>query len=97
MMMFWDGLLMRPPSAFLPDLMAMQSSPVEKLQSLISTSVHDSGSQPSVFGADSRLALAPVIVILWTVTLLQSTGWTCHMGEFFNVTPSIKMFSQRYG
>src|SRR5215471_18028551 len=95
--MFCDGRLTRRPSAFLPDLIAMQSSPVEKLQSLISTSVHDSGSQPSVFGADSRLALAPVIVMLRTMTLAQSTGWTCHMGEFFSVTPSINTFWQRYG
>src|SRR5215510_7092248 len=94
---FCEGTLTRRPSAFLPDLMAMQSSPVEKAQSLIRTSVHDSGSQPSVFGADSRFSPAPVIVIFRTITLAHSTGWTCHMGEFFRITPSINMFLQRYG
>src|SRR5258708_24294730 len=99
---FWmgrcsEGTLTRLPSAFLPALIAMQSSPVLKSQSLISTSVHDSGSQPSVLGPDSRLMLPPVIVIFCTVTLVQSTGWTCHIGEFFRVTPSISTFLQRYG
>src|SRR5665213_726796 len=38
------------PSRLRPDLMAMQSSPVLKLQLSIRTSVHESGSQPSLFG-----------------------------------------------
>src|SRR6266481_5311116 len=94
---FSEGTLTRRPSAFLPALIAMQSSPVLKSQFLINTSVHDSGSQPSVLGPDSRLILPPVIVILCTVTFVQSTGWTCHIGEFFRVTPSINTFLQRYG
>ena len=95
MTMFWEGTRNRRPSAFLPELMAMQSSPVSKSQSLMSTSAQDSGSQPSVLGAESRLGLAPVIVIPRTVTLEQSTGCTCHMGEFLSVTPSMSTFLQR--
>src|SRR5215813_4105647 len=97
MTMFCDGTLTRRPSAFLPALIAMQSSPVSNLQLRIKTSVHDSGSQPSVLGPDSRFSLAPVIVMSSTVTFVHSTGCTCHIGEFLSVTPEINTFLQRYG
>ena len=49
-MMFSLGTFTRRPSALRPDLIAMQSSPVSNAQRSISTSRHDSGSQPSLFG-----------------------------------------------
>src|SRR5260370_26576422 len=88
MTMLREGVLVLRPSAFLPDLMAMQSSPVLKKQSLISTSVHDSGSQPSVFGPKA-LMLSPR-----TVTFVQRQGCTCHIGDPRSETPSISTFLQ---
>ena len=44
------GTPIRRPSALRPDLIAMQSSPVSNVQFSISTSRHDSGLQPSLFG-----------------------------------------------
>src|SRR5690349_18142479 len=72
-----DATLTRRPSALRPDLMAMQSSPVLKVQFSISTSVEHSGSQPSLFG--------PCVSMLTfrTVTLRHSTGLSSHIGEFF--------------
>ena len=54
----------------------MQSSPVLNTQRSISTSRHDSGSQPSLFG--------PWLEIFTprTVTFAQSTGLISHIGEF---------------
>src|SRR3984885_8314044 len=75
MTMFCEGIPNRRPSAFLPDLMAMQSSPVLKKQFSTSTSVEDSGSHPSVFGP-KLLMVSPR-----TVTFVHSTGCTCHIGE----------------
>ncbi len=50
MTMSSDGTLTRLPSAFFPDLMAMQSSPVLNVHPWMTTSRQDSGSQPSLFG-----------------------------------------------
>ena len=69
----------------------MQSSPVSKVQPSISTSRHDSGSQPSLFGPWLR------IVTLRTVTFWHSTGWISHIGELTIVTPSMRTLRQRYG
>src|SRR5437868_4278192 len=88
---FCDGACNRLPSAFLPDLIAIQSSPVLNEQSSINTSVHDSGSQPSLFGP------MLLMVSFRTVTFVHSTGFTSHIGEFLMVTPSISTFLQRYG
>src|SRR3984957_8415410 len=55
--------------------MAMQSSPVLKKHFSMSTSLQDSGSQPSVFGP-KLLMVSPR-----TVTFVHSTGCTCHIGE----------------
>src|SRR5215471_16250575 len=77
------GVCSLRPSAFLPDLMAMQSSPVLKKQFSMRTSVHDSGSHPSVLGPEAS------IVSPRTITFVHSTGCTCHMGEPSKVTPSI--------
>src|SRR6185312_3708066 len=89
--MFSAGTFTRRPSSLRPDLMAMQSSPVLKKQFSISTSEHDSGSHPSVFGPEL------LIYRSLTVTFLQRHGVTCHMGEFSRRTPSIRMFLERYG
>jgi hypothetical protein len=48
--MFRLGTSTRRPSALRPALMAMQSSPVSKVLPVMTTSVHDSGSQPSLSG-----------------------------------------------
>lgn len=79
----------RRPSSFLPDLMAMQSSPVSKMQFSISTSLEDSGLQPSLFG--------PWLTTVTprTVTFVQSTGLISHIGELLIVTPSIRMLRLR--
>ena len=87
-MMFWEGTFTRRPSSFLPDLMAIQSSPVLKKQLSISTSVQDSGSHPSVFGP------ALLMVSPRTMTFEDNTGWTFHMGEWSSVTPSMRRFLQ---
>ena len=84
------GTLTRRPSASLPDLNAMQSSPVEIVQCSISTSVQDSGSMPSLFGPFGLSTVTPRIV-----TLRQSTGWMFHIGESLTVMPSSRTFSQR--
>src|ERR1700729_2803503 len=75
MTIFCEGIASLRPSAFLPELMAMQSSPVLKKHFSMSTSLQDSGSQPSVFGP-KLLMVSPR-----TVTFVHSTGCTCHIGE----------------
>ena len=91
MMKFSEATPTRRPSLLRPDLMAMQSSPVSKTQFSMSTSRHDSGSQPSLLGPWETM-LTPR-----TVTLVQSTGWISHMGERLIVTPSISTLRQRLG
>src|SRR5690242_1462269 len=65
---FSHGLLTRRPSALRPDLIAMQASPVSKVHPSISTSVHDSGSQPSLLGPWL------LMLTLRTVTFFDNTG-----------------------
>ena len=84
-----EGAASRRPSALRPDLIAMQSSPVSNTASSISTSVEDSGSQPSLLGP------AETTVTPRTVTLRESTGWMTHIGALRIVTPSTSTFSQR--
>ena len=72
---FSIGTARRRPSSFRPDLIAMQSSPVSNVQPSMSTSRHDSGSHPSLFGPWLLTAT------LRTVTFVQSTGWISHIGE----------------
>ena len=91
--MFSDRTVTRRPSALRPALIAMQSSPVSKKQLLISTSRQDSGSQPSVFGPSPDTWTCRS----FTVTLVQRTGCTCHIGELRSLTPSIRTLVQRYG
>ena len=86
-MIFLEALPALRPSAFLPLLMAIQSSPVRKRQSSISTSSHDSGSQPSPFGPSFT------IVHRRTVTFLDSTGCATQKGERNSVTSSTSTFS----
>ena len=86
-----EGVARRRPSALRPDLIAMQSSPVSNSESSISTSLDDSGSQPSLFGP------ADTILTPRTITLRDSTGWITHIGALVIVTPSISTFVQRYG
>ena len=89
--MFSIGTFRRRPSSLRPDLIAMQSSPVSNVQRSISTSEHDSGSQPSLFGP-WLLMVTPR-----TVTFVHSTGWISHIGELTIVTPSMRTLRQRYG
>ena len=79
------------PSVPRPALMAMQSSPVSKVQSSISTSTQASGSQPSLL-VPRLLAVTPR-----TITFLQNSGCMTQNGERVSVTPSISTFSQPYG
>ena len=88
---FSIGVFTRRPSLFRPDFRAMQSSPVSNVQPSISTSRHDSGSQPSLFGPWLR------IETLRTVTFWHSTGWISHIGELTIVTPSMRTLRLRYG
>ena len=69
-----QGRPTRHPSSFMPELIAMQSSPVSKVQSSISTFLHESGLQPSVFG--------PLVFTVTprTTTSSQYTGWIVHCG-----------------
>src|SRR4051794_17617288 len=85
------GVFTRRPSAFLPDLIAMQSSPVSKLQSRITTIRLDSGSQPSLFGP-WELIFTPS-----TSTWSDSVGCSSHIGEFTMVTSEMTTLLQRYG
>jgi hypothetical protein len=89
MITFSVGLFSRRPSALRPDLMAMQSSPVSKTQSSISTSRQDSGSHPSLLGPWLWM------FSLRTMTFSHSTGCTSHIGEAIMVRPSISTFRQR--
>ena len=70
--------------------MAMQSSPVSKSQSSISTFSHDSGSHPSLFG--------PWLCIFtpFMVTFSDSSGWISQNGERLMVNPSSRMFLHLY-
>src|SRR5262245_55569931 len=89
--MFSEGVATRRPSSFLPDLMAMQSSPVSKTQFSINTSRLDSGLQPSLFGpCETRVTPR-------TVTFVQRTGGISHIGELLIVTPSIRTLRLRLG
>src|SRR5215475_39194 len=74
-MMFWLGVFTRRPSALRPDLIAIQSSPVLNTQRSISTSLHDSGLQPSLFGPPLEIFTPR------TVTFSQRTGLISHIGE----------------
>ena len=89
--MFSLGTFTRRPSALRPDLIAMQSSPVSNTQRSMSTSRHDSGLQPSLFGPSLEIFTPR------TVTFSQSTGWISHIGEFVIDTSSISTFRHRYG
>src|SRR5690554_5733885 len=85
---FSEGVFKRRPSLFLPDLMAIQSSPVSKKQFSITTFLQDSGLQPSELGP--RLSqVTPLMVTLW-----QRTGLINQKGALVMVTPSISTFSQ---
>src|SRR5438128_513747 len=83
------GTFTRRPSAFLPDLIAMQSSPVLNVQFSMSTSVHDSGSHPSLFGPCVSISTLRI------VTFRQSTGFSSHIGEFLILIPSIRTLVHR--
>src|SRR4051794_39486064 len=63
------------PSSLRPDLIAMQSSPVSKEQFSTSTSLHDSGSHPSLFGPCEEIRT------FRTVIFSERTGCISHIGE----------------
>src|SRR5258708_1065331 len=73
--------------------MAMLSSCAPRLQLVMTTWSHDSGSQPS--GLEEAV-LGPVPTPP-TVTFLQSVGWICQNFGFFSVTPWMRSVSQLYG
>ena len=87
MMMFLAGMLRSRPSRLRPLLMAMQSSPVLKKQSSISTRSQHSGSQPSPLG--------PSLIIFTrrTVMSVECRGWMTQNGERSRVMSSIRMRS----
>src|SRR6266536_727377 len=88
MTMFCDGTPTRCASTSRPDLIAMQSSPVSKVQPTMCTSLQHSGSQPSLLPPPLRV----LNFTLRTVMLLDSTGCTAHIGGRSTVIPSIRMF-----
>ena len=73
--MFFDGILRSRPSRLRPLLMAIQSSPVSKKQSSMSTRSQHSGSQPSPLG--------PSLIIFTrrTVISVEWSGWITQKGE----------------
>ena len=91
MTMFREGRPMERPSVSRPDLMAMASSPVRKVQRSMSTFDVPSGSQPSLLGKWLSM------VTPRTMTLSQSTGWMVQKGESLMVTPSMSTREQPRG
>ena len=91
MMMFFEGMpAKRPvaparPSALRPLLMAMQSSPVWKVQPSMSTFSQLSGSQPSPLGPSFQT------FTLRTIMFFESRGCITQNGELTIVTPSMRM------
>ena len=67
---------------FNPELIAMQSSPVEKVHFSTSTFLQESGFNPSVLGPSVK-TLTPRIV-----TFSQYTGFSVHWGPSFTVKSS---------
>src|SRR5690606_4314096 len=89
--MFSLGIFTLRPSSFLPDLIAIQSSPVSNTQFLMCTFLLYSGSQPSLLGP-WLLTVTPS-----TVTLLHLIGCITQKGALIKVTPCIRTFSQSKG
>ena len=80
----------RRPSASLPLLMQMQSSPASKVEFTISTFLHDSTSMASPFCAyDGFLAKIPS-----TIRFSHISGWMFQAGEFWKMTPCSSTFLQ---
>src|ERR1043166_8797088 len=69
----------------LPDLIAMQSSPVEMWAPAIRTSWHDSGLIPSVLGD----VIGASTFTRAMLSCLQRKGCKVQEGELHSVTPSI--------
>src|SRR6185295_19781894 len=78
-------------SEILPDLIEMQSSPVEKWTPTMRTSSHESGLMPSVLGESKGAS----ILMLAMVMPFERKGCSVHDGEFLTVTPSIATFLAR--
>src|SRR5882724_9055252 len=79
---------MRRPSSSLPDFIAIQSSPVSNKQFFINTFLHDSGSQPSLFGpCETTLTFSMVI-------FSDNKGCINHIGELSILTSEIRIFLQ---
>ena len=79
---FSQGLPTLQPSSFIPELMAIQSSPVQKSQSSIQTFWQESGFNPSVL-CPEVLTVTPFIL-----TSSQYTGCMVHCGPSSMVIPS---------
>ena len=81
-MIFFEGMFLSRPSRLRPLLMAIQSSPVSKKQSSISTLSQHSGSHPSPLG--------PSLIIFTrrTVISVEWSGWITQKGERSRVISS---------
>src|SRR5690625_885242 len=86
---FRHGSLTRSPSSSRPDLIAIESSPTSKWQRRTTTSVHDSGSKPSLFGPWLTTSTSS------TSTFVHSTGWITHIGDRRIRTPCSHTLRQR--
>src|SRR5574344_505980 len=73
------------PSALRPLFIAIQSSPVWKKQSSMSTLLQDSGSHPSPLGPS--LAICTRLTVLFWL----NNVWRTQKGERSRVTPSIRI------
>ena len=89
-MRFLHGRARRRPSASLPDLMQMPSSPASKMESMIRTFSQLSTSMASPFWEYQGLRMLTRL----TMRFLHMSGWTFQQGEFWKVTPSSRTFSQ---
>ena len=83
---FSVGVAASIPSRLRPLFMAMQSSPVSKKQSSISTFLQLSGSHPSPLGPSFCICTPR------TVRFSQKSGWITQNGERNSVTSSISTF-----
>ena len=88
-MMFLLGVFHRRPSLLRPLFMAIQSSPVWKVQFCISTFSHASGSHPSPLGPSFQMYTPS------TVMFFDSNGWITQKGELVIFTSFMRIPSQR--
>ena len=81
MITFWQGIFHERPSAFLPDLIQIASSPTSNVELRMMARLQASRSSPSPFCAYHGLRM----MTLSRVTSSHCSGWTFHAAEFENV------------